>query len=192
MQARKLLHSIECLVIPCHKQSIINFFKIITMNITDFLERKSQDEVLTILVTNFMIKSFKDALKDGCMLSSKVVYLAYLRGGHEWLDACITARNLTKDAALLTYHLYNHKQSFWEICLDGCVGLYKAKPNYLMAYYADREKTLEFLKNKGLWDEIFEVGKRSGSDFPRIGRKSFIREWLDNNAPKEWLEKNYI
>lgn len=156
--------------------------------VSNYLNEQEQEQILCTLVTDFVAESFKSHLKKGLILTPKVVYLAYCRGDKSYLQMCFAATNVTEKAALLLDELYANSDAFWAMCMVGgkC---YDVAPNYLLAFYAKRDKTLAYMAEKNLWNEVMHgiVSKIISRD--RVSANE-VTDWLKKNAPVEWLQKS--
>ena len=111
------------------------------MKIYQFLTNEEQEQILINLLTSpiFEKADFKKALKEGCLLTEKVVYLAYFRG-KQWLEICNVSRQFKPDAPNLCNELYGNESlnDFFTICL---------KNNGIMAYYIYPDETIEYIED---------------------------------------------
>ena len=158
----------------------------------NFINEQSQEQILLGILTGeaFNVASFRKALKDGFRLTASVAYLASLRG-KEWIKSCIVAKHFSKEAVQLCNVLINSDlEDFYTLCIEGECG---ENPNYHMAYCLDKYQTLNYLKDKGLWDDILSTTMAAG-DFHRshvIGDTE-IYAWILDNAPKAWLKERNL
>ena len=165
------------------------------MNVYHLLCQAEQEDALNSIVTSsvFDLKDFSSALENGCRLTAKVVYLAHLRGGREWLNVCTYAHNVTKEAANILFVLYDNPTDFWRYYLVEGDCNFKVKPNYNISYYVNRELTLNFLKSNDKWDDILRVVIAAGDYCPsRVIGDTAIYEWIVKNAPKRWKKEHNI
>ena len=153
------------------------------MNTKVFLSSEDQEQILYAILTSthFYEVDFYNALKDGCLMTTKIVYLASFRGD-SWLRCCFFACNFTKNAALLFENIYARNDEFLTRCLDGeFLNQHpKVAPNFLMAFYVAPEKTLNHLKNTAQIGEIFSLvnylnGNGANKDV------DVIHDWLRKN-----------
>ena len=111
------------------------------MRIYQFLTNDEQEQILINLLTSPMFEraDFEKALKDGCFLTPKVVYLAYFRG-KQWLETCNVSRQYNPEVPNLCNELYGNEalNDFFTICL---------KNNCIMAYYIYPDETIEYIEN---------------------------------------------
>jgi len=158
----------------------------------NFINEQSQEQVLLGIVTSeaFNEANFRKALKDGFRLTASVAYLASLRG-KEWLKSCIVAKHFSLDAVQLCNVLINSDlEDFYTLCIEGECG---ENTNYHMAYCIDKDKTLNYLKDKGLWDDILSTTMAAG-DFhrSRVIGDTKIYLWIHENAPQAWLKERNL
>lgn len=158
------------------------------MIVSQYLNEQEQEQILCTLVTDFTVESFKKHLIKGLILTPKVVYLAYCRWGKEGLDLCFFATKFNEKAALMIEELYGNSDDFWANSLWGNKNV-KVGPCYLMGFYACRQKTLLYMGQHNLWNEIMQkiCLRLSVEEKDLLGE---VVEWLKENAPKEWLQKS--
>ena len=97
------------------------------------------------------------------------------------------ASHFSNDAVELFNVLINSDfEDFYTLCIEG--GRYQ-NVNYHMAYFLDRYKTLNYLKSKGLWEDVLSVTMAAGDFYhSRVIGDTQIYLWIYENSPKTWLK----
>ena len=133
------------------------------MEIKNLLDPTKQKQVLLSILGWLPDhdSAFITALGEGCTLCSTTAYLARLKG---WGKLCLAAKSVTREAVEILIECYD-RETFFDACLNGYTckttdGDIQLEPNFLMAYYIDSKKTLEYMKEHRLWTDMMAMSTR--------------------------------
>ncbi|MBE6452843.1 MAG: hypothetical protein E7012_05080 [Alphaproteobacteria bacterium] len=117
--------------------------------------------------------------KGYTLTSTTVALLCVNQPNSKWFaENCHHFKHFTTDAVKVLKKEVDVK-GLWEYCVDD-IRHNDGKSNYKLAYALYPEKTLEHLKDRAKWEEIFSFGNMAAILY------------LQNYAPKSFLkEKNF-